>query len=71
MKLYWRIASFIVFTGVWWGVTIPALISARDNIYFGIGALCVLVYPVLTRIWFKNELKQLQTKLDNWMDGRK
>lgn len=66
MKLYWRIASFTVFTLGWWGIMIPHLISARDDIYFGIGALCVLVYPVLTRIWFKNELKQLQTKLDNW-----
>jgi hypothetical protein len=63
MKLYWRIASFTVFTLGWWGIMIPHLISSRDGIYVGIGALGVLVFPVLTRIWFIKELKQLQTKL--------
>jgi len=63
MKLYWRIASFTVLTLGWWGIMIPHLISSRDDIYVVIGSLGVLVFPVLTRIWFIKELKQLQTKL--------
>jgi hypothetical protein len=66
MKLYWKISSFIVVTLAWWGLLIPHLISARDDIFFGIGALCVLVYPVITHMWFKTEFKSLQMKVENW-----
>ena len=66
MKLYLKISSFIVLTAAWWGILIPHFVSASDDISLVIGALFVLVYPVITRIWFKTEFKSLKMKMDGW-----
>jgi hypothetical protein len=60
-----KIAGFIVFTAGWFGVLIPWLISARDDILLAAGFAAVIAYPVFVHKHFKSEIKTLKTKLEN------
>jgi hypothetical protein len=54
-----------VFTAGWFGVLIPWLISARDDILLAAGFAAVIAYPVFVHKHFKSEIKTLKTKLEN------
>jgi len=64
---YTKIISFIVGSAVWWGMVIPNLISARDDILFGLGVLCIVVYPPIVYKWFATEIKNMKTKLEDFL----
>lgn len=63
MKMYAKISALIVATVLWFGVAMPGLISADDDILFGLGVLGLIVYPPIAWSFFKNEIKYLKEKL--------
>lgn len=63
MNLYNKVSTFIVITVLWFGIMIPQLISADDDILFGLGVLGLLVYPPFIWKYFKTEIQNLKEKL--------
>lgn len=63
MNLYTKISAYIVITLTWFGVMMPGLISADDDILFGLGVLGIIVYPPFTWKYFQSEIKSLKEKL--------
>lgn len=62
---YTKITSFIVGSAVWWGMLIPSLVSAKDDILLAAGVACIFAYPAIAYKLFAKEIKDVKTKLEN------
>jgi hypothetical protein len=60
-----KIAGFGAFTLFYFGVFLPWLISARDDLLLVVGFAALIAYPVLLFTSFKSEIKTLKTKMEN------
>jgi hypothetical protein len=65
MKLYLKLASFAVGSLLWWGVLIPGLISASDDILLAGGVLAIIAYPAIAYKLFATEIKNVKSKMEN------
>ena len=65
MKLYFKLAAFGVATLAWWGLLIPFLISASDDILLIAGVLAIIAYPVMPYVLFGTEIKNVKSKMEN------
>lgn len=60
MKLYAKVAGYIVATLMWFGMIVPNLISAASDFGVAAGFLAGFVYPIFTYKLFKSEIETLK-----------
>ena len=65
MKLYFKLAAFGVTTLAWWGLLIPFLVSANDDILAIAGLMAIITYPVIPYVLFRTNIKNVKSKMEN------